>query len=112
MGIVFLALVIVAGILGVEWIRANKREGPAAPAVEPERLERLETALSGLESRLDDLQDQQRFLERLLEERPAPAALPPSEREGSREPGAAPSQGSAPDPSQESILFDTERGGE
>ena len=93
MGVVLLALVIVVGILGVEWIRANKAAVPSGRSEDPERLEQLETALSSLESRLGELEDQQRFLERLLEERPDPTALPAPEQD-----------------TQESILFETKRG--
>lgn len=96
MGFFAFMMTLVLGILvlvgGVQWIQDHRRS-----LVRPEdgvrgELERMESALAALESRLDDLQDQQRFLERLVAERPDRALPPRPERE----------EDGAPD----SILFD------
>lgn len=83
-------VVLVAGLTGFS---RRDRLGEA----DPSRLDRIESALTSLESRLDEIQDQQRFLERLLAERPDDRQLGP----GSDPP--EPSEPSEPD----SILFDT-----
>lgn len=71
-------VILVAGILalvgGLQWIG---HRGEPIPPADAGRLERLETALSALEGRVDALHDQQRFLERLLADRPDPRALDP-----------------------------------
>ncbi|MFP4623760.1 MAG: hypothetical protein ACLFRX_06225 [Gemmatimonadota bacterium] len=83
MGFFGFVLTLVLGILalmaGLQWIRthAEPRETPVVP---PARLERLEAGLESLERRLDALQDQQRFLERLLEPRVERRRLPEGER--------------------------------
>jgi hypothetical protein len=95
-------MTLVAGVLvlaaGLKWLRLDGRELQSGEQVPPERLARVESALEVLESRLDELQDQQRFLERLLSERHETRSLPP--RHGN--PGA----GSEDAP--RSILFDPE----
>ena len=72
-------VILVAGILvlvgGLQWISGQR--GEPLPPVDHARLDRMESALAALESRLDELHDQQRFLERLLEDRPEPRALEP-----------------------------------
>lgn len=93
-----LILTLVLGLLvlmaGAQWLQgAGSRRTELPPGVTPERLDRLESALAALDARLDELQEQQRFLERLLEDRPEPPSLPP------------------PGPGQpDSILFDVRRG--
>lgn len=93
-------LIVVAGILtlvgGLQWISDRREE--ALPAVDRDRLERLESALASLESRLNELQDQQQFLERLLARRPE-RSLRAGEED--REPSAE---------DVDSILFDTDEG--
>lgn len=70
-------VILVAGILtlvgGLRFI-SGRRPEPLPPA-DTARLDRIESALSALESRLDEVRDQQRFLERLLAERPEPRSL-------------------------------------
>lgn len=94
-------VILVAGILalvgGLQFFSSQRRE-PLPPA-DTGRLDRIESALSALESRLDEVQDQQRFLERLLAERPEPPSL---------ESGAA----DGPDAGVDSILFDRDGEGE
>lgn len=72
-GFFFFSMIVVLGILvlvgGLQSIQARGKrleEGSASPA----QLDRMEAALGLLESRVDDLQQQQRFLERLLADRP------------------------------------------
>jgi hypothetical protein len=91
-------LVIGLGILGVAagLRRINPPESP--PEISPTRLDRIESALGSMEARLDDLQDQQRFLERLLAERPETPSLGAGGGTGEEENTA----------SERSILFDTE----
>ncbi len=99
-------MTIVMGLLvligGLRFLRTREEE--RLPPSEGARFDRLESALNSLESRLDDLTEQQRFLERLLAERPAPKAL------GSGgEAGAKGTEG--PSSSDvDSVLFDTEEG--
>lgn len=74
----FMVVVILGSLVllqGFQWLGDRRRpvdrvDGSGA------RLDRMESALGALEARLDDLQEQQRFLERLLAERPRHAALP------------------------------------
>lgn len=103
-GFFFLVLFLVAGVLGL--VGALRfygllpgREPPPGAGPTREDLHRLQDALSSLDARLDRLEDQQRFLERLLEERPEPPALP-----APQDPAAA----DAPERGAESILFDVE----
>jgi hypothetical protein len=100
-GFILFVATLVLGILvlvgGLRWIREQGRVSDGRPGVEPLQLERIETALSALEARLDDLQDQQRFLERLLAERPEPRRLSGAD---------SPSQ----DATTGGILFDTDEG--
>ncbi len=92
-------VILVAGILalvgGLQFFSGQRRE-PLPPA-DTGRLERIESALSALESRLDEVQDQQRFLERLLAERPEPRSL---------------ESGATDDKDVDSILFDRDGQGE
>jgi hypothetical protein len=103
-------LVIGLGILGVA--AGLKRIGGTDPRPEiaPTRLDQIETMLSSMESRLDDLHDQQRFLERLLEARPAPPAIGAGPDAGDTRPahGNAESDDSDEATPERSILFDTE----
>ena len=97
-------MIVVAGILalvgGLRFISGDTRRREL-PGVDPQRLDRLESALGSLEARLDEMQQQQRFLERLLAERPERRAL-----EGG---GAAEESSSS---SVDSVLFDTDEGEE
>lgn len=95
--IMTLVLGVLALAAGVKWLRLDGRELESGDRVRPERLERIEASLELLESRLDELQDQQRFLERLLSERPEAGSLPRG-RSSPPEPEEAP----------RSILFDPE----
>lgn len=100
-GFVFFIMTIVVigmGILGVA-AGLKRLNAPAEPELGSARLDQIETALSAMESRLDDLQDQQRFLERLLEERPETPSLGP---------GGSDDDDTADTPADRSILFDTE----
>lgn len=95
-------VILVMGILtlvgGLQWISSSRRDPLPPPG--GDRLDRMESALASLESRLEELQDQQRFLERLLADRPQPRGL---------ESGSAPA-GSGED--VDSILFDRREGEE
>ncbi|MDX1673806.1 MAG: hypothetical protein R3314_03295 [Longimicrobiales bacterium] len=89
-------MILVVGVLvlvgGLRWIGQR----PELPPADPARLDRIESALESLESRLASLQEQQRFLERLLDDR----------TRGALEAG--------PDPETppDSVLFDTAEGEE
>lgn len=89
--IVVLGMLLLVSGLNDGWLSGGRRPvdggGPSAA-----QLERMESALASLEARLGHLEDQQRFLERLLAERPEPRALPEREVGG--------------------ILFDTEKSSE
>ncbi|MEJ2504108.1 MAG: hypothetical protein P8177_12490 [Gemmatimonadota bacterium] len=102
LGFFVFIMTLVAGVLalvgGLRWLRLDGRELQSGDGVGPERLDRVETALEALEARLDELQDQQRFLERLLSERQEAPALPPERPSAETESGEAP----------QSILFDPE----
>jgi Tfp pilus assembly protein PilX len=95
-------VIVVLGILalvgGLQWISDHRRAIAPPEGDVMVQLERMETALTALESRLDDLQDQQRFLERLLAKRPAGEALPPGRAPASEEDAS----------DVDSILFDRE----
>lgn len=113
MGFLTFMMLLVLGALvlvgGLQWI--SGRQGDGLPRMDAERLDRIESALSSLESRVDDLQDQQRFLERLLAERPEPSALESGDDDGEE----AASDAATPDPTPDdvdSILFDTGKGEE
>lgn len=69
------ALLLVGGLQ-----RINDRRRPLDASSDP-RFDRLESGLALLESRVDDLQEQQRFLERLLADRPETRQLPPTRQE-------------------------------
>ncbi|NIP81480.1 MAG: hypothetical protein GWM90_20580 [Gemmatimonadetes bacterium] len=88
-----LVLGILAVLGGIQWLEGRRSMAPSDGAWRGQ-LERLETAVGVLESRLDDLEDQQRFLERLLAERPGPQSLP------------RPSPPSGEQVRSDSILFD------
>ena len=91
----FLGLLAVAllALLGVLRLVGGRREIPLPPG-EARRLDRLESALETLETRLEALQDEQRFLVRLLEDRGSTRTL----EAGDQAPGDRP----------DSILFDAE----
>lgn len=102
------ALVIVALVLlvlngALQW--PGSRQGSLRP--DPEvtvRLARIENTLRLLESRLDSVEEQQQFLERLLSDRADPRALPPSDPPASEPPGDT--------EDSSSILFDVDETGE
>lgn len=64
---------------GARWLRLDRRYSEPRPSVSPGQVERLESAIMLLESRLDEMQEQQKFLERLLAERPESRQLGPGE---------------------------------
>ena len=94
---IILVLTILGLVGGLQWIHDHRRSVTPPEGGMGRELERVESALAALEARLDDLQDQQRFLERLLAERPG-QALPPSRPD--------PDEGGPAD----SILFDQDGG--
>ncbi|MGK7310751.1 MAG: hypothetical protein ACN0LA_00795 [Candidatus Longimicrobiales bacterium M2_2A_002] len=102
-GFLAFVMIVVAGILalvgGLRFISASNGRGRTLPEADPQRLDRLESALGSLEARLDELQEEQRFLERLLAERPERRALGRG-REG----------GGAGSPDVDSVLFDRGEG--
>lgn len=78
-GFLAFMLVILVGVLilvgGLQWL-SEPRKSVEGPRSAPPRVDRLESAIALLEARVDDLQEQQRFLERLLAQRPESRALP------------------------------------
>ncbi|MFW5947122.1 MAG: hypothetical protein ACOCUW_01405 [Gemmatimonadota bacterium] len=94
--IMTLVLGILALMAGIQWLSGRR---PGSLEDDGDRFGRLESAVTSLESRLEALEDQQRFLERLLAERP----------ERSLGPGGASREREGPDGS-DSILFDTGKG--
>lgn len=70
-----------------------------------EDFHRVQELIAGLDARLERLEDQQLFLERLLERRPEPPSLPPGT-------GAEPAPEPEPERGVDSVLFDVERGEE
>lgn len=92
---VVLAILVLVG--GLQWISDHRQRVSPPEGDVLGQLERMETALTALEARLDDLQEQQRFLERLLAKRAEGEALPPG-RSGAGEEGTEAG----------SILFDKE----
>ncbi len=124
--LVLTALVVVASILGVA-AGLKRINAPEQPEPGSARLDQIESALSSVESRLDDLQDQQRFLERLLEARPERPSLGSGEAAADTDHGnASDDDASDPDASdpdardpdapgrdpERSILFDLEPEGD
>lgn len=95
-------VILVAGVLalvgGLQWIGHRREALPVVDRDQLDRLDRLESALASLESRLDQLQEEQKFLERLLIERPRHKSLEAGE---GREPATD---------EVDSILFDTDEG--
>ena len=91
-----LGILVVAG--GLRWLWGN--QGEALPRPDTDRFDRIESALTALESRIDNLADQQRFLERLLAERPDQRSLGSGEEPEPRSPDV------------DSVLFDTDEGEE
>ena len=77
----------------------------AVPGQGPTRedFHRMQELLAALDARLDRLEDQQLFLERLLESRPERPSLPPGR-------DAEPAPESDPERGVDSVLFDVERG--
>lgn len=105
MGFLLMMVVLALGILliGGTMQRASGRrpvEGDSAVAAQ---LNRMESALTALEARVDDLQEQQRFLERLIADPPEPRTLPRGGA-GARE---AAGDGSPEEASAGGILFET-----
>ncbi|MFO7895246.1 MAG: hypothetical protein R6U63_16150 [Longimicrobiales bacterium] len=103
MGFFMFVAILVFGILalagGFQWLSDRRRE--PLPRADTDRIDQLESALASLESRLDELQDQQRFLERLLADRPERRSL------GAGDEGSDPGS-----PDAGSVLFDTDEGEE
>ena len=99
-GFIFLLVFVFVLFAGLRGLGVLPRPGGVAP---PELtradLHRLEEALTGLESRIDRLEDQQRFLEGLLEDRSPPRALPP---------GDSPPSTAGPERGVDSVLFDVD----
>lgn len=105
LGFLVLMIMLAVGItlLGTGLQRASGRRCVEGDDRAAAQLDRVESALTTLEARVDDLQEQQRFLERLLAERPEPRTLPGGaggKRERALDPD--PEEGSAG-----SVLFDT-----
>ena len=98
MGFFMFMAILVGAILalvgGLRLVSGERR--PTLSDVDPDRLERLEAALASLDARLGDVEDQQRFLEQLLADRPALGPGQEAEEAGSSDGG--------------SILFDTGEG--
>lgn len=107
-GFLFLFLVVIAGVLGLlaglQFFGVlPRREAPLGSLLaDRERVHRLEEALGAVDARLDRLEDQQRFLVRLLEDRSERPSLPPS-RSAPADDGAEELEGGV-----DSILFDVE----
>ena len=107
-GLFFLMLMAIAGVLGLaaglRYLGVVPRRDEDVPTG-PGRADvhRLEEVLGTLDARLDRLEEQQRFLERLLEARPEPRSLPPAARGNA---GAD----AEDDPPVDSVLFDVEPG--
>lgn len=103
MGFFMFVAILVFGILtlasGFQWLSDRRREPLSRP--DADRFDQLESALASLESRLDELQDQQRFLERLVAGRPERRSL-----------GAGDEAADSGPPDTGSVLFDTEEGEE
>lgn len=114
-GFMLFVFTLVAGVLvlvrGLQWIGRGPRtlDRPQHSPSHVAELERMEDALARLEARLDDLQDQQRFLERLLARRQDDPKLPPGQG-GAGEGGNVPADGRVgggdSEPEPDSILFD------
>ncbi len=103
MGFFAFIMTLVIGILvvagGLKWLWGN--QGEPLPRADTARLDRIESALTALEARLDDVAEQQRFLERLLEQRERPSLGPG--------PGAEGGAGRESDATDvDSVLFDSE----
>lgn len=97
--VVALFVLVLSGV--VQWPGDRRTSLNTDPGIAV-RLARMENSLRLLESRLDSLEDQQQFLERLLSDRPEQRALPtPGPGEGSP---AEPTP--ADDTAETSILFD------
>ncbi len=111
-GFMMFIFTIVAGVLvlvrGLQWIGRSPRslEPPRDGGQGRAELERIEGALTRLEARVDDLQDQQRFLERLLARRQEDPALPPAAPREHRPSAEATEGEAAPSSKPDSILFD------
>lgn len=77
-GFVAFMLVVLVGVLilvgGLQWLGDPRRSVEGSRSTPP-RVDRLESAIALLEARVDDLQEQQRFLERLLAQRPETRTL-------------------------------------
>ena len=102
----FMFLVMLAAVLGLvaglQHLGVFHRRD-AVPGAGPTRedFHRLQELLAGLEARLDRVEDQQLFLERLLERRPDRLSLPPAE-------GGEPKPVKEPERGVDSVLFDVE----
>lgn len=107
-GFSLMVMTMVIGLLflvgGLRFLRA--RDDQRLPAPDSTRFDRLESILTSLESRIDGLEDQQRFLERLLEQRPAPRTLESGLEHG---PGT---EGDTGAHDVDSVLFDRGEGEE
>lgn len=99
-GFIFLLIFLIVLFAGLRGLGVLPRPGGVVtPGLTRADLHRLEEALTGLERRIDRLEDQQRFLEGLLEGRSTPRALPPGD---SAPPSAGPERG------VDSVLFDVD----
>lgn len=101
-----LVILLLSGV--VQGSRQNRSSLHSDPGLTV-RLARMENALKLLESRLDSLEEQQRFIERLLRDRPGPRALPGPNR--ADPPSDDPSPSDAAEPGQAGepgVLFDVD----
>lgn len=104
----FLFLIVIAGVLGLaiglqQLGVLGRRDAVPGQTPTREDFHRLLELLAGLDARLDRVEDQQLFLERLLESRPEPPALPPAT-------GGEPEPETEAERGVDSVLFDVERG--
>lgn len=102
-GFLMMMILVALGVLllagGVERV-GGRRAAVDGVELSSAQLDRIESALTSLEARVDDLQEQQRFLERLLAERPEPRAALDRGEEAGTEAGER--------KAEESILFETD----
>lgn len=108
-GFLVIAALVVLLLSGVVTGRRQDRSSLHSDPGLTVRLARMENTLQLLESRLDSLEEQQRFLERLLRDRPDPPALPGPSRPDPPSEEPSPSDPAEPGQAGEtSILFDVD----